>query len=38
MAESSVMNFWPAHSKPRAELCDPSEGLGYMSPKVGGNA
>jgi len=32
------MIIWPARSKPRAEPCDPSEGLGYLSPKVGGNA
>ncbi|KAG6761402.1 hypothetical protein POTOM_034618 [Populus tomentosa] len=38
MAESSLANIRPARSKPRAEPCDPSEGLGYLSLKVGGNA
>ncbi|KAJ6905927.1 protein DJ-1-like C [Populus alba x Populus x berolinensis] len=37
-AESSLTNIRPARSKPRTEPCDPSEGLGYLSPKVGGNA
>ena len=38
MAESSLIYIRPARSKPRAEPCNPSEGLGYLSPKVGGNA